>query len=31
MKKSIAFFSAVMLVVLLSALSVFAFDSKDEG
>lgn len=31
MKKSIAFFSAAMLVVLLSALSVFAFDSKDEG
>ena len=31
MRKSIAFFSTVMLVVLLSALSVFAFDSKDEG
>lgn len=31
MKRSIAFFATVMLVVLLSALSVFAFDSKDEG
>lgn len=31
MKRSIAFFATVMLVVLLSALSVFAFDSKNEG
>lgn len=31
MKKSIAFFTTVMLVVLLSALSVFAFDSQSEG
>ena len=31
MKKRIAFFTSVMLVVLLSALSVFAFDSQSEG
>ena len=31
MKKSIAFLTTVMLVVLLSALSVFAFDSQSEG
>ncbi len=31
MKRSIAFFATVMLVVLLSALSVFAFDSQSDG